>query len=627
MLNVPEEVKALFKRDDVYKNFRVHFPNGETADFDNSSIVSESVKFTESLCSQQSFRFGLTEASQISFTAVNIPNIRGVTIECALDIDVSSLGMTWINANLSPDGFDFLSLACYLNESEDGGFYRIPYGRFIVDTCPRNHESMWKREITAYTNRSDTDNVTNNFLEAMMNGIYPQATVYQPYLKPLAYSVIFSGDHTALARNGYTAGEPDSPAPSQPGVSSIPVIRNIIDAKTTDGTAVQLHFTTSATGAGAPVSNDAEGAKTNLYGVTVTPISEDVWMAQSVANLETMGISAELSGYDSLEDIVRAGISGFEGAKSYILHSRWVEISQTVYQWAQAIPIPTESGIIYPYGIVTNPADLITYVSIYIKNGFTIQRGAMPYLTRTATVEFTKYTDNDETETIAEGTITFNSTLSSKMKIEAGGKTLTVASKGFANAFSPGDVAQGYLELRCRFASPARAGGVEITALDNSNPAELLPDNYSDLWYDETIISPIGFVEVKFKDEAGNDQEITVQIGSGSSIYDLRDNEVLANMAFTISKSEAEAGITIQSKLIAFLNSIFTPNIPDLTFVPIELSKKGLPYLEAGDAIEIETEDGQIVPSFILRQTISGIQYLSADVESSNGEAMEMIET
>jgi hypothetical protein len=110
-------------------------------------------------------------------------------------------------------------------------------------------------------------------------------------------------------------------------------------------------------------------------------------------------------------------------------------------------------------------------------------------------------------------------------------------------------------------------------------------------------------------------------------VYDLSDNEVLKNMAFTVSKSEAEAGTTIESKLLAFLNSVFTLNIPDLSFVPIELEKKGLPYFEAGDAVTITTGDGQTVPSFILRQTIKGIQFLQADVESANGEAVELIES
>jgi hypothetical protein len=549
-----------------------------------------------------------------------VPNIRGAVIECAIEVQADSLGTEWLAEHAPTGSEDFLDpqLCTY----SDRNMYRVPYGRFIVDTCPRNHETMYKRDVTAYTNRTETDSITNNFLVAMMNGIYPQATVYQPYLKPLTYSVIFSGDHSALARNGYTAGEPDSPRASG-GIT----IENVINAKYDNGTAVQLHYSTYATGAGMPMLDDDEGAKTNLYGVTIEPISEDVWMADAVAKLEELHISAELSGYESLEDIVRAGIAGFNEAKSYITHNRYIDVSGQHYIWTQSIPVPTESGIVYPYGITLKDPDHINYASIYIQSGFSVQAGARPYSTRTANVTFTKYTDTDETGAIAAGQISFNPTLSTNIAITVGGETINYPGKGFADAFSPHDIAQGYLELLCRFGSPARTGGMEITALDNTSPVSILPENYAELWYDETTIAPIGYVQVKFKDEAGEEQDLTVQIGTGASVYDLRDNAVLQNMVFTVSKTEAEAGVTIESKLLAFLNSVFTPNIPDLTFIPIELTKKGLPYLEAGDAVTITTGDGQVVPSFILRQTVKGIQFLTADVESANGEAVEMVET
>jgi hypothetical protein len=57
------------------------------------------------------------------------------------------------------------------------------------------------------------------------------------------------------------------------------------------------------------------------------------------------------------------------------------------------------------------------------------------------------------------------------------------------------------------------------------------------------------------------------------------------------------------------------------------MSKRGLPYIEAGDAVRMTAEDGSVINSFVLRQVISGIQQLFADVESANGEALEMIET
>ena len=121
MLNVPEAIKTLLKNESVPKNFRIHFPNGEFSDITNENLVAESVRFSESICSQGSFRFGLAEASVIEFETIGIGNMIGCTIEVSCEID-------------------------YNNEP-----YSIPYGTFVVNKCPRNHENMTLRRVTAYT--------------------------------------------------------------------------------------------------------------------------------------------------------------------------------------------------------------------------------------------------------------------------------------------------------------------------------------------------------------------------------------------------------------------------------------------------------------------------------------------
>lgn len=86
MINVPEEIKTLLKQSSVQKNFRVSFPNGDHPDLTNTQVISESVEFTESLCSQDSLKFGLCEASTISFETFGVGNIKDKTIDCSLEI-------------------------------------------------------------------------------------------------------------------------------------------------------------------------------------------------------------------------------------------------------------------------------------------------------------------------------------------------------------------------------------------------------------------------------------------------------------------------------------------------------------------------------------------------------------
>lgn len=89
MLDIPEEVKNLFRQDSITKNFRVHFPNGERADLTNDNVVSESVQFTESLCSQENLKFGLCEASVLEFETIDVENISGCEITAGIEIDIT----------------------------------------------------------------------------------------------------------------------------------------------------------------------------------------------------------------------------------------------------------------------------------------------------------------------------------------------------------------------------------------------------------------------------------------------------------------------------------------------------------------------------------------------------------
>lgn len=142
MLNIPDNIKLLCKQDSVRKNFRVHFPNGELPDLTNNDVVTESVTFTESLCSRDRFKFGLCEASTIQFEVVGTKNMKGMVIECGLEIDVSTLEEL-------PEG-------CEQKEDLDYPTYTIPYGLFVVDSCQKQPD-MEHRIVVAYSNENFID--------------------------------------------------------------------------------------------------------------------------------------------------------------------------------------------------------------------------------------------------------------------------------------------------------------------------------------------------------------------------------------------------------------------------------------------------------------------------------------
>ena len=164
-----------------------------------------------------------------------------------------------------------------------------------------------------------------------------------------------------------------------------------------------------------------------------------------------------------------------------------------------------------------------------------------------------------------------------------------------------------------------RNGSYESVQLDNSSPMSISPSDYSEMWWDEFDVDPIGSVIITYKDkdEDGNDKEntTTISIGSGSSVYDMSNNEALKNLE-----------VASYSAVVNLIKSSFAPYVGAAAFTPIELTMQGWPWLEAGDALEITAEDGTVVESYALRVEMSGIQHLQAVITAEGGEIIEEVE-
>lgn len=122
MIKIPKNIKELFSKDNVPKRIIVSFPNEDRPNIENDQILSESLSFTESICSQIPMKLGLCEASQISFVCYGIENIEGKVI--SVDIEV---------------------------RTEDGEWYPISLGLYTVSTCKRDAQDYNKRQVDAYS--------------------------------------------------------------------------------------------------------------------------------------------------------------------------------------------------------------------------------------------------------------------------------------------------------------------------------------------------------------------------------------------------------------------------------------------------------------------------------------------
>ena len=157
MIKIPEEIKQLFLSDSIKKNIRIIFPGGELPDITNNNLIAESFSFSESACSKNKLKFGLCEANVVKFETFGIPNIKGLEIDVYHEIDISSLEADFINQHGLRD-----NILPY-------PFYRIPYGRFVVDSCEKQND-MNRRKVIAYTKEILWDTIPNPLEKAKFNG-------------------------------------------------------------------------------------------------------------------------------------------------------------------------------------------------------------------------------------------------------------------------------------------------------------------------------------------------------------------------------------------------------------------------------------------------------------------------
>lgn len=184
-------------------------------------------------------------------------------------------------------------------------------------------------------------------------------------------------------------------------------------------------------------------------------------------------------------------------------------------------------------------------------------------------------------------------------------KNLSVFS--YIDALDRLKVTNALAELNALFGRVNRKGEAEFIRIDDSAPLAIPPGEYMSLWWDEFEVEPIGTVRYGYEAD-GEQVKLDYNFGDGASLYDMSDNE-----AFRLASGADQASIVFA------LITNFIPHLDPVNFVPIEFEMKGLPYLEAGDALAITAQDGTVVNSYALRIEISGVQALQMRIESQSG--------
>lgn len=581
MLNIPEQVKSLFNRDDIRKNIRITFPQSGRPDITNDNIAAETLSFAESVCSQSTFKYGLAEASVIEFETVGVANMLGEIIEAWVEIDATTL----------PEELQ--------TERDDLTFpvYPVPLGRFVVTACPRNHEAMAHRKVRAMSQIDISDIISANdcailtkqfevFVNAglVLNKSYDAIAVEWGETAPAAY-ITTKATYTP-ADYGTTVYDNEI---AIPGLKYYEENVNVYTR--------------------------------GLYNIMPEP--QSVWEMQRFTQTDIKPAHYETFINQLIDQIMERYGVGIRYVNSI---GEWKRATRDdvapfvraclfperiLCDWQIGLRSDTFQAGFDMYANLPKPTNWTSIPTLRKGSATTAKRenkGAIywsmsAYGSRETDPKIETYEITGDNPTISIQT--YERPLENCNNLQALRFTLETKQTGVSAggsfkyvSFQAIDIMQtavlAYLELAGAFGSFSRAGGKYIKRLETEPAVQLTRAQYESAWWDEYDLAPVGAIAYKI----GTD-DMLYQFGNGASVYKLNYEKIFETLK-----------ITSEQKINEILDVALVPELQKLMYTPVEIDAHGLPYLEAGDCIELEADDGTIIKTYVLERKLTGIQNL-----------------
>ena len=574
MINVPHEIKNLLHQDTCPKNIRIHFPNGERSDICNDLIVMDTVSLKESLCSQNNFVFGLAESPIFECETVGVGNIKGayIIVYCEVFCPSTVSGAVW-------------------RTDIQQWVYPIEYGRFTVSSCDRQADLL-HRKILAY-----------GFVQDLYEGLAAVEVAKMRFkTKQTSFSYTPSGFLFSLANLGLTKVDPNVfTATSISQSSTSDSIKNQFVWTTIGGTV--LHAELYVTSAIYTISaSDAD----NLYKFAYTQ--------KNYKNAVTLF-------YTYLSQFCQ-----YRQSKDYI--RQYIDLDQLAYEitWSSTNSkyvgpdgsIPTTRELLfYPYlngnsVTVRIPISIKANVPISLNDG---QRTVIDY-DFVDGLTFYKYTQNFYnilnsfrlTFTCSDGySLTYNGEFSNRKIFEDCLKLIGCFAYYTDGYISIINIQQQFTLLPDEDLYP----GDDVYP-EGDVGASIRPQDYQSCWYDENYTKQYGVIRVYYTDNYNNASVVEWWIGEFDSdtptdMY----SEYLIDEENVLIKSAQYAEYIIQQ-----LCQNIEENIKGVTWIPVKLVGRGLPYVKPGDTFEVLTTSGDSITTIVLNRTIKGEMVLTDEYSS-----------
>lgn len=678
MLDIPVEVKELFSQDSVLKNYHIHFPNGECRDLESYDMESESVEFTESICSQNSFALGLNERSSISFDVHNIPNVKNCEIEVTLQIDVRKLVDEWV---LTPEQYEKVYTISAMPELyelygiEYFYYYSIPIGVFVIEECQKQSD-MTIRRITAYTKELKFSSGYCNPLELAKYdvtnyrriGIKSETSKFKMNITNFALSNIYTNyypDDTGDVGNFVSKTNENATIAKWTArtIGSNTKFRELTvylkgisyDFKTENNISLyRFHIPKSINGRllRLTLKNMAESAEELGFGEYVFKQTKSIPYDKTTASNKLIDRSRnykmfeDFSTGDGFENYLNGGI--FTNATSTIYLKNYIFAAPYFgFSSSEISEFISDIGYLFRFGIVTS----VKFVEK--EYDYDISLVGQTIIDKTIKVQ----NDQDECYIVEsknepgvyEDGITnlFNSDVPfvnryfelERIKSPSELYMPTMDSTNFTNYISS------WLEVNGFNSIVSRTGGYRVkecatkTSIYPNNslyPEDILfpqeadisffPGNYVSAWCDDLETKQFRYIYYVYNKIEGTTET------KGYTIYDILNDEIFSfdGMDSTDLNVDSEHYSTYELSENKFVteekswkNMTYDPytNVASALkmfyYIPATIDSVGLPYLEAGDCVDVNMRDEEdSFSTIVLRRTLKGIQSLRDSYES-----------
>ena len=540
---------------------------------DNSNLVSETVKFDERMCSDSELKFGLCEGTSVEFQYFDFPSILGKHLNIELDVQ-------------------------YKKADDTLDWHTIPMGQYDVTEISRQ-ASTGIIKATGYNKLQsktlDSVEYVNNIIATGESGITGQTSVYK-----ILNSLL--GDFSI---------DTDPPTESDLPSNTYSVVNGIPDGVTLTGA---VRFNKESTGyyivwvADFDYRSSLQSVNGYYkYRVSTQGIYQYIKTLLNYANLY-YGTNHRTLAYAAEE--LYANISGEANIKNTsnekIDEVKWFAVQPTY------VNLTAHEG---GYSVFATNNDRIHFtIPVYVLDA--------------------EFADQPPTqEQIQQMYTNLRSVLNNvtictiiNQDVSALAETKLTASD-VTDGVTVRDLQSSVFEINCQYGKLDRVtdlfSGIELNNGALYPQDTLYPDNalypmgmsessfpsmYSKLWADEGNVRSFRYLIITYKTTEtieGQVQEVEKTLqrtvnANGTDNYNMSDNWLFRNLVWTAAQvgDYADAMVT---------------KMQNIRWFPFEMWCAGLPYLEAGDEIEIAMNEGTY-KSYVLRRTLNGIQNLQDEM-------------